>query len=80
MPHPPTKGEISKLWDELWTLRCQLDEQMQSDEATMADIKHTIARASRACMMLKSNLDARDEPNEELLKGIRDACDFQEVT
>lgn len=70
---------ISELWDRLWMIRCHLDDQMHSKEATMADIKHTIARASRVCMTLKSHLDAREEPNEEILEEVRNACDFEEA-
>ena len=79
MLHEPTKDDIHNLWGQLWSLRCELDEKMQSDEATMGDIKRLLSLANQVSMNLKALLDARAEPNAELLKEVRNACEFEEA-
>ena len=75
----PTKDELHDLWEQLWSLRCDLDQKMRSDKAQMGDIKRLLSLANQVSMNLKALLDARAEPNAELLKEVRDACDFEEA-
>lgn len=79
MQHRSARDEIDDRWDRLWDLRCQLDDQMQSKEASMADLKHTITLASKVVMQLKALLDAREEPSEKILEDVREEFEFEEV-
>ena len=79
MPYQPTKDEIHNLWEQLWSLHCQLDEKMQSKEASIEEIEQVFSLGQMTSLHLKTLLDVRKEPNEELLEKVREEFDFQEA-